>query len=222
MARRVLRPACVARRLAEIALIERHYVIPEPLGPSDGDHAVLGEGHNAYWPSPWRLLTHMLPPSEVDREDVFLDLGCGKGRVLLEAAEHYPFRRVIGVESEPQLAEFARALLGENRRRLKDTQWEVVTTDAVEYEIPDDVTVAYLFDPFTGPVFDAVISRLEQSVDRRPRSLRIVYLVPKELERLRSRRRIAPMASGTAGWWRSGGRMDYVLCELLPDRASGS
>ena len=164
-----MRVAGRLRRVAEVALIERRYVLPEPLGWQPGDHPDLADGHNAYWPTPWRLLTRMLPPAEVDAADVFVDFGCGKGRVLLEAAEHYPFRRVIGVESEPHLAEAARALLRRNERRLQSRAWEVVTVDAVAYEVPDEVTVAYLFDPFTGPVFDAVIAALERSVDQNPR-----------------------------------------------------
>ena len=215
--RRIMRGAGRGRRLAEIVLIERHYVLPEPLDPACDDHEELAEGHNAYWPSPWRLLTRMLPPAEVTTTDVFLDFGCGKGRVLLEAAERYPFSQVIGVESEPHLAASARALLRQNEPRLNSGRWEVVTADAVEYEVPDDLTVAYLFDPFTGPVFDAVILGLERSLERCPRRLRIVYLVPKEMDRLQRSPGMRALRSGTAGWLRSGGRMDYLVCELLPN-----
>jgi SAM-dependent methyltransferase len=215
--RRIMRVARTGRRAAEIALIEHRYTLPEPLCRLPDDHAALEEGHNAYWPSPWRLLTRMLPPAEVGPSDVFIDFGCGKGRVLLEAAEHYPFRKVIGVESEPHLAEAARALLSENSAWFAHRQWDVVTADVVDYEIPDDLTVAYLFDPFTGPVFDAVIAGLERSVDRNPRRVRIVYLVPKEMERLTRSKRIRPVRRGRAGWLRSGARMEYFVCDLLPN-----
>jgi tRNA G46 methylase TrmB len=35
---------------------------------------------------------------EITREDVFIDIGCGMGPVLVEAAARYGFRRVIGVK----------------------------------------------------------------------------------------------------------------------------
>jgi SAM-dependent methyltransferase len=208
--------AHAVRRSAEIIFVERRYRQPVPLAMDAGDHEALVEGRNAYAPSPWRILSCLLPPDEVDGRDVFVDFGCGKGRVLLEAAEQYRFRRVVGVEVEPRLAEAARMLLTENQGLLGGRRWEVVTADVLEYEIPDDLTVAYLYDPFTGPVFDAVLSRLEASVARSPRTVRIVYLVPKEIARVREHDGIVPLRAGTTGWLRGGGRYPYFVGELRP------
>ena len=47
------------------------------------------------------------------REFTFLDIGSGKGRALLLAAE-YPFRRIVGVELMPELNSMAE----ENIRRF--------------------------------------------------------------------------------------------------------
>jgi len=195
-----------ARRGLEVVLVERRYDLPPvEAAPPAREH------HKAYAPSPWRLLGRLLPAGDAGAHDVFLDLGCGAGRVLLEAAERHPFRRVIGVELEPSLAAAARELL---ERNVPERRWEVVTADASEYEVPDDVTVAYLFDPFTGPVFDAVIARLEASVGRRPRRVRILYVVPVELDRLRGR--VTPVRRGSAGWLRTGGRYEYLVADLMP------
>ena len=35
----------------------------------------------------------------------------------------------------------------------------------------DDVTVAFFANPFHGPVFAAVVAKLIESVDRRPRTM---------------------------------------------------
>ena len=58
-----------------------------------------------YQASGWSYLRRALPRSEVDQHDVFVDFGCGKGRVVYQAA-HYPLRRVIGVEIAPELSEW--------------------------------------------------------------------------------------------------------------------
>ena len=47
-----------------------------------------------------------------------------------------------------------------------------------DYRIPDDLTVAYFYYPFVGEVFDGVIDRIVESMDRRPRRVRIVYAMP--------------------------------------------
>jgi SAM-dependent methyltransferase len=205
----------LTRRRLEILLIERRYALPSREEDAPGP-LPAHEHHKAFAPTPWRLLSHMLPLDEVKGTDVFVDFGCGSGRLMLEAAERYPFRRLVGVEVVPELAEAARGLLRRNERRLRGSAWEVVTADVLDYEVPDDVTVAYFFDPFTGPVFETVIGKLEASVDRIPRRIRIVYLVPAELASLERSGRVVPVRRGTAGWLRTGGRYDYFIADLAP------
>ena len=147
------------------------------------DLGLAGEGRVWYEPSGWSVLGHVLPRGEVSPDDVFIDLGSGKGRVVLLAAR-YPFKRVIGVELSERLTEIARGNLERNRHRLACQDIELVTADALDYELPDDVTVAYLFNPFTGETFDRVLRKLIDSVDRNPRTLRLIYLLPREHERI--------------------------------------
>jgi hypothetical protein len=50
-----------------------------------------------------------------------------------------------------------------------------VTTNAADYTIPDDITVAYFFHPFEGETFKRVINNLCASVAKHSRPLRIIY-----------------------------------------------
>jgi len=136
-------------------------------------------------PSFWKTLPRILPPAEVSPDDVLLDLGSGMGRMVVFAAAEYPFRRVIGVEIASELHEIAQRNVARNRERLR-SDVELVNKDVLDYSIPDDVTVAYLYKPFSGPVFQHVIDELERSIERRPREIRIVYLAPREERRLLS------------------------------------
>jgi SAM-dependent methyltransferase len=201
------------RRALEVLLVERRYVLGRPPAP---DAWAWRAPQKPFAPTPWRLLRHLLPASEVSRDDVFVDFGCGDGRVLLEAAEQYRFRRVVGVELVPDLAAAARRLLDENRHLLRTPEWEVVCADVRDFEPPDDLTVAYFFDPFTGPLFDAVMGRLEASVERAPRSVRIVYVTPTELGRVLRSGQVRRLRAGAAGRLRTGGRYSYFVGELLP------
>ena len=121
-----------------------------------------------YQPSARWTLPRVLRRSEVSPADVFIDFGCGKGRMVLEAALLYRFARVVGVELSPDLSAIARGNVARNRRRLKTPRVEIAVSDVLEYPIPDDVTIAFLANPFTGSIFGHVITELLASVDRLP------------------------------------------------------
>jgi SAM-dependent methyltransferase len=114
---------------------------------------------------------------------VFLDLGSGKGRVVL-AATRYRFGRIIGVELSEQLTAIARRNVADCRLAPRTGTIELVTADVLAYRIPDDVSVVYMFNPFTGNIFDAVIRQLVDSVERRPRNLRLILRNGTNHERL--------------------------------------
>ena len=117
---------------------------------------------------------------EVSGDDVFIDLGSGKGRMVLAAAARYPFKRVIGVELAEQLHEVARANVASSRWRLRCKDIVLVCSDVLDYEIPDDVTVVFLNNPFRGETFAGVIKNLIASADKNPRRIKVIYSNPIE------------------------------------------
>ena len=157
---------------------------PEALGLSPCELWGKGGDRVYHEPSPWGILGRVLSPGEVSPRDVFIDLGCGTGRVLFEAALRYPFRRAIGVDFVPHLTEIASKAAAVNAHRLRCPEVQLVTEDLATYEIPDDVTVGFLYDSVRGALFDAVAGKLIASVDRNPRRMRLVYLRPREALRL--------------------------------------
>jgi SAM-dependent methyltransferase len=125
---------------------------------------------------PWNL-TMFLPGSSVTSSDVLLDVGSGKGRALLVAASRYPFKRVIGVEMSADLNRVA----AENVRRYRGGELrpiDLVDQDVLDWKIPDDVSVLFLYNPFSGSVFERFITMMRQSLLDRPRAFRIIYVSP--------------------------------------------
>ena len=91
-----------------------------------------------------------------------------------------------------------------------------VVADSLEWEIPDEVTVAFVYNPFVGDLFERLVERLLASVDRRPRRLRIVYRNPVEHERLMAtgRFRVVRRVRGwrpTPDWSRSNSTYVYEV-----------
>ena len=62
-----------------------------------------------------------------------------------------------------------------SRHRLRCDDVVLVNAPAEDFDIPDDVTVAYFFNPFHGPPFAQVVRALIDSFDRNPRPLQIIY-----------------------------------------------
>jgi SAM-dependent methyltransferase len=111
--------------------------------------------------------------------DVFVDLGSGKGQALLIAAQ-LPFRRVVGVELYDALCECANRNIERARPRLQTQDVVSLTANVLDWPIPDDASVVFMYNPFVGETFRAVAGRIFESYDRRPRTLHIVYTIPWE------------------------------------------
>ncbi len=126
-----------------------------------------------YEPSAYFLINTVLREvGDSPVKDVFLDYGSGMGRVVLRAAM-LPFKRVIGVQLFSELTELAKQ--NQAGARSIRAPIELVTADATQYRVPDDVSIIHLFNPFTGQVMAEVQARIRESFERAPRRLRIVY-----------------------------------------------
>lgn len=108
----------------------------------------------------------------------FVDLGCGKGRVLILAVQH-GFTQVTGVDYSRALCAAAERNLGAFRARTtRMFKAKILTMDAADYAFTKDDTVLYLFNPFDAVVLAAVMARLRRSLERHPRTVWIVYHNP--------------------------------------------
>lgn len=142
----------------------------------------LGHGRDCidYEPVDYRFLDIVFRHLEADGNDVFLDYGCGKGRAVITAAT-YRFRRVIGVELSPQLSDEAKKNVDRAGVTLKCNDVQILTANAAKYVVPRDVSVIFLFNPFTGSVLAEVQRRIYESIREAPRRLRVVYLHPAKV-----------------------------------------
>ncbi|MGH9498216.1 MAG: class I SAM-dependent methyltransferase [Terriglobales bacterium] len=140
---------------------------------------LLGLLHSPYQPTDPALFREMMANLSVDcREFVFIDIGSGKGRVLLMAADH-AFKRIVGVELLPELHRVAQ----ENVNKYKsDSQGcfaiQALCGDARKFIFPTEPTVLYLFNPLPEPGLERLLANLEQSLREHPRPLFVLYHNP--------------------------------------------
>jgi predicted RNA methylase len=117
-----------------------------------------------YEPTPVAQAEALLDASPLDPSTAtFVDLGAGMGRVVLLAARR-PFRQVVGVEVSPALVEIARENVAAARDPLRVARdVRIVRADAATYALPRGPLVVYLYNPFHGPIFAAVLERLQEA-----------------------------------------------------------
>lgn len=187
------KPVYVAARGAFIGYLERRSGIDTDAEIHLEQLDLAAEGRGRYQAAGWFTLRRILPPRKVGPDDVFLDIGSGMGRAVYQAAAHYPFRRIIGVELSEELTRVAKANIDRNRHRLRCSQVELVAADVVDYDVPDDVTVIFFNNPVVGDLFTVAVEKILASVDRRPRRMRFIYGNPVEHEALMRTRRFRPV-----------------------------
>lgn len=106
--------------------------------------------------------------------DVFLDYGSGMGRAVCLAAT-YPFKSVIGVEISAELCGIARRNLSQARGKLRCRDVRILEGDAADYQIPDEASVFFFFNPFRGSVLSKVLDNIARSVRESSRKIQVIF-----------------------------------------------
>ena len=129
----------------------------------------------AYEPLEYESIRRALNEVRFDNPQALLDYGAGMGRVLALAST-LPFRRLVGVELSAELCGLARENMQRRRDRGVHLPCEIVQADAATFEVPSDVTVCFLYNPFVGVILEQVVRQIERSVQAAPRSVLILHV----------------------------------------------
>lgn len=122
------------------------------------------------------------PPPHPLRDYTFIDYGAGKGRAMLVASE-LAFKRVIGIELNPAMADIAQLNLDHwlvthradpTAPRLAPIR--LLEQDALTFDLPATPVLAFLFHPFEAPVLKALLRKIETAFATRPGTLDILYV----------------------------------------------
>lgn len=138
---------------------------------------VATNGCNGYEPIMYECLDRLFRSIPVGVDDVLIDYGSGKGRVLIEATR-YPFKRIEGVEYDQQLVlDCERNFRNFDSGLLADRVW-IHHCDAREFEIPDDATHLFIWNSFEGEVLKDVAKKILAFATHAPRQVHLVVALP--------------------------------------------
>ena len=150
-----------------VAMLDRHELTGMPVE--------IRQHAGAYVPTNPSLFRRMIRKAGVDpRQFTFIDLGCGKGRIVIAAAD-YPFKAIIGIESDAAVYETAKRNLDHWQETHSDPRLKLIHGDARNFEAPPGNLFIYMYSPFRGPIFEQVAERLGDLAGEPGRAVVIAY-----------------------------------------------
>jgi SAM-dependent methyltransferase len=131
---------------------------------------------NGYEPIKYAAIRRIEREVPMGKDDVFVDIGCGKGRIVCMVARRQ-LKSCLGIEFMPELAAASRrnAITVRGRR----TPIEIREADAATIDYAGG-TVFFLYNSFGATMMRRVLEAIQTSIVAQPRAIRIIYANPME------------------------------------------
>jgi len=109
--------------------------------------------------------------------DSLIDLGCGKGRVLVVAA-HFDFTHITGIDFATELCKEASDNMKKVQKKIPDLKWQIINDNVSNYNISANDLVFFMFNPFNETVLKDFLKNLDISCNQFPRTTYFIYASP--------------------------------------------
>jgi len=176
--------------------------IKGPYGPEATGYGTIGS----------KILFHAMSSLRISFNDyAFVDFGSGKGQAVL-LASRLPFKMAIGVEFAKELHDVALRNARSWRPKRICGRVEFVWADVLEFEIPQEPCVIYLYHPFSEFILRRVLENILRSIAVCPRDIIIVYVNPAYEQAIRSLPNVEPISRSV--------KQAYSAYRILPSSRS--
>jgi 16S rRNA G966 N2-methylase RsmD len=130
-----------------------------------------------YQPTYTSVIRHTIAKTAefINRPVSFVDLGSGKGKVMLEAMR-FNFTMVHGVEIDPELVGIA-----ENNIKIMypaSLNYTLHLMDIGQYLFPQDLGIIFLFNPCDEVVLGEIIKNIDLQYQKYQKDIFIIYVNP--------------------------------------------
>lgn len=131
--------------------------------------------HYPYEPTPYTVLERLAESGYIQKENILIDYGCGKGRVGF-FLHHKIGCRAIGLEYEPAIYAQAQENLKNYTRRQEISFF---CENAADFVI-EDADAFYFFNPFSVEILQSVMGRILDSYYENPRRMWMFFYYPND------------------------------------------
>lgn len=135
-----------------------------------------------YEPFPYLKMWRLFKNFSFSESDGFVDIGCGKGRVLVGAALSGCVN-IYGIDISEELLEYAEKNLAECKKKNADLKYKLLCMDAKDFTFTPDINKVFFYNPFSYRIFLKVMKALKKSVEDNPRDVTIFLAGPEHVSR---------------------------------------
>jgi SAM-dependent methyltransferase len=133
---------------------------------------------NVYQPVNFHIAEKLFSTlTDADKQTAFVDVGCGKGRVLAMAAYH-GFAQVYGFDIAAPMCTASQLLATQLETKFPDCFIQIDCKNADDYVIPTDAGVLFLFNPFDHIIMETFAKNVMKSLQEKPRQIKVLYANP--------------------------------------------
>ena len=131
--------------------------------------------HYPYEPTPYTVLERLAESGYLNKDNILIDYGCGKGRVGFFL--HYASGcKSIGLEYDREI--YLQAEANKNSA-AKGNGILFYHADAAEFPV-EDADSFYFFNPFSVEILKSVMGRITESYYANPRKMRLFFYYPND------------------------------------------
>lgn len=142
---------------------------------SGRDDVHSDEYHYPYEPTPYSVLERLAESGYIERENIVVDYGCGKGRVGFFLNSQIGCD-VFGIEYNEKIFAIAEQNKGTFRGK---SRIHFVCKNAGEFEIIN-ADCFYFFNPFSVEILRSVLGKIIDSYYRNPRNMKLFFYYPND------------------------------------------
>ncbi|MCE4607604.1 MAG: class I SAM-dependent methyltransferase [Caldisphaeraceae archaeon] len=133
---------------------------------------VLGSPSVPFVPTRKEVLDMVFEALDLREGDVLYDLGCGDGRVIMEAAKKYPIKKAVGVELREELV---KDLMDRVKKENASRKVQIIHDDFFKAPI-SDATVVYMY--LLTSVNESLKPKLRQELKPGSRVVTLDFQIP--------------------------------------------
>ena len=150
------------------------------------DVSVEDAYHHPYEPTAYIVLERLRDSGYIDKENVVVDYGSGKGRVGFFLSSQIGCKS-IGIEFDEKICgqadenfiSFQKSVLGKQGGASEEGGVEFLCIGAENYEI-EEADVFYFFNPFSVEILQSVIGKIKKSYYNNPREMKLFFYYPSD------------------------------------------